>query len=98
MEETTVYGKSSSLPYKSLMEKAVHKEKQILKKSLRVTHLCDGETPELGEEILVSDGKNIWTDTWVEFDIGIGFEQTDYDSDCWWMPFPALPGKEVRND
>ena len=62
------------------------------------TFMWDGETPELGEEVLVSDGKTIWTDTWIEFDIGIGFEQTDYDSDCWWMPFPALPGKEVQND
>lgn len=61
--------------------------------------MWDGETPELFEEFLVSDGKSVWTDTWTEFAIGggaigQGFEYADMDGDCWWMPFPQPPGKD----
>ena len=53
------------------------------------TFMWSGPTPEIGEEVLVTDGKNVWTETWMEFDIGVGFEYTDYS--CWWMSFPKPP-------
>ena len=36
------------------------------------------QTPEIGEEVLVTDGENVWVETWMEFDTGVGFEYTAY--------------------
>ena len=48
-----------------------------------------GQTPDVDEEVLVTDGNSVWVETWMEFDTGVGFEYTAYN--CWWMPFPELP-------
>lgn len=48
--------------------------------------------PDIGEWCLVSDGTHIWLEEWVEFDVGVGFEETD--PPIWWMPLPELPKKE----
>lgn len=56
--------------------------------------MYDGAIPDIDEECIVSDGKYISRDTWVEYEIGVGFEDTD--APCWWMPLPELP--EVEND
>lgn len=53
------------------------------------TFIWCGQTPEIGEEVLVTDGKSVWVETWMEFDTGVGFEYTA--CNCWWMPFPKLP-------
>lgn len=63
-----------------------------------VLFVWEGETLKPGEEVLVSDGKSVWIDVWAKLDTEFGFTQTESCRDCWWMPFPALPGKEVRND
>lgn len=53
------------------------------------TFIWCGQTPEIGEEVLVTDGESVWVETWMEFDTGVGFEYTAYN--CWWMPFPKPP-------
>lgn len=58
-------------------------------KSEGYTSMYDGETPELFETVIVTDGKGIYMREWTEFDIGVGFE--DIDAPCWWMPIPELP-------
>ena len=78
--------------WKKLEKRAAEPEEQ----AQGYMFMWDSEVPELFEEVLVSDGKSVWTDTWVEFDLGVGFEQTDYDSDIWWMPFPPLPVKSNK--
>ena len=58
-----------------------------------------GPTPELEEEVLVtiplSSGKFIdtYTDTWIEFDNGVGFEYTDDSDVIYWMEFPEYNGE-----
>lgn len=48
----------------------------------------DCELPEDGQEILVSNGKHVWKDEWVEADYS-GLESgSDIDDDCAWMPMP----------
>ncbi len=60
--------------------------------------LWDGPKPELGEEVLVtvplSSGKfiNTYTDAWIEFDNGVGFENTDEDV-IYWMEIPKYNGE-----
>lgn len=56
-------------------------------------YMYDCEIPDLFEECLVCDGKYIQIDTWTEFDIGIGFENSD--PDCWWRPLPKVPGEKL---
>ncbi|WP_105242599.1 hypothetical protein [Streptococcus suis] len=56
--------------------------------------MWDCMTPEIDEEVLVSDGKDVWTDTWVECGEGVCFENTDGDK-LYWMPLPEPP-KEVE--
>ena len=57
-----------------------------------------GPTPELDEEVLVTiplpSGKFIdtYTDTWIEFDNGVGFENTDNDV-IYWMEIPQYNGE-----
>lgn len=57
-----------------------------------------GPKPELGEEVLVtvplSSGKfiNTYTDAWIEFDNGVGFEYTDNDV-IYWMELPKYNGE-----
>ena len=44
--------------------------------------------PEDGEEVIMTDGKNIWTDIWED---AWGFESTDVplrESRLFWMPIP----------
>lgn len=56
--------------------------------------MYDSPTPEIGETCLVSDGIDIWLEEWMEFDVGVGFENID--PPCWWMSLPELPDKEGR--
>lgn len=63
--------------------------------------MWDGPIPELGEEVLVtvplSSGKfiNTYTDAWIEFDNGVGFEYTDNDV-IYWMEMPQY-NRELEN-
>lgn len=56
--------------------------------------IWDGATPEINEVVLVSYGENtdVWIDTWVEFDVGTGFYDTDIELGeiCYWMEIPEI--------
>ena len=46
--------------------------------------------------VLVSNGERIWTEDWVEYDEGLGLEDSDAEG-LYWMPLPELP-KEMSNE
>lgn len=52
----------------------------------------EGKTPEIDEEVLVYNPKtqNIYTDIWIDYGEGIGFEDTDEDT-VFWMSYPKPP-------
>lgn len=60
--------------------------------------MWDGTLPDIDEEVLVTfllpSGKFIdtYTDTWIEFDNGVGFENTDNDV-IYWMEIPQYNGE-----
>lgn len=60
--------------------------------------MWEGHAPDIGEEVLVtyplSSGKFIdtYTDTWIEFDNGEGFENADNDV-IYWMQIPQYNGE-----
>lgn len=57
--------------------------------------IWDGPLPEEDEEVLVCIyGHKVCTDTWIAFDDGFGFENTE-STVIFWMPFPEPP-EEVR--
>lgn len=64
--------------------------------------MWDGDIPEIDEEVLVTVPScrggfvDTYTDTWVEFDEGIGFENTDNDI-IYWMEMPKYNG-ELENE
>lgn len=54
----------------------------------------NGQIPNVGEKILVTDGKRVWEDTWVEYDDGYALDSNyDLDEVTAWMPLPK-PYKE----
>mgnify|MGYP007039927157 CR=1 FL=1 len=58
--------------------------------------MWDCQAPEVDETVLVSDGKSIWTEDWVEYDEGLCLEDSITEG-LYWMPLPELP-KEVTNE
>ena len=60
--------------------------------------MWDGTLPDIDEEVLVtyplSTGKFVDTykDTWLDFEIGLGFENTDNDV-IYWMKIPQYNGE-----
>lgn len=58
------------------------------------TFVWEGETPELFNEVLISDGEYVWVDTWNDLGFGIGFGSVYADEECWWLPFPPAPREE----
>ena len=71
-------------------------EKEYYKNS-RIESMWDGYTPEIDEEVLVwtprSDG--VYTDIWIDFDDGIGFENTESEV-IYWMSLPEPPKIEEK--
>lgn len=57
-----------------------------------IEFMWDGKTPELDEEVLVytSESEEVYTDIWVDFNDGIGFENTSSNV-IYWMSFPKPP-------
>lgn len=50
--------------------------------------------PDVDEEILVTDGKHVWQDTWIEYDDGYALDSNyELDEVLAWMPLPK-PYKE----
>lgn len=54
----------------------------------------DGLVPEEDEEVLVTDGKRVWTDIWVWCDAYSCGWESDASSITHWMPFPEPPKEE----
>lgn len=56
------------------------------------------ELPNVGEKILVTDGRRVWKDTWMKYGDGYALD-SDYDLDVVtaWMPLPK-PYKENVNE
>ena len=54
-----------------------------------IEYIWEGKTPEINEEVLVynPETQNIYTDTWIDYGEGIGFEYTDEDV-VFWMSYP----------
>lgn len=63
-----------------------------------VEFVWEGKTPEIDEEVLVYNPKtqNIYTDIWIDYGEGIGFEDTDEDT-VFWMSYPKPP-KEAEEE
>ena len=61
-----------------------------------IEFVWEGKTPEIDEEVLVYNPKtqNIYTDIWIDYGEGIGFENTDEDT-VFWMSYPKPP-KEME--
>lgn len=61
-----------------------------------IEFVWEGRTPEIDEEVLVYNPstQSIYTDIWVDYGEGIGFENTDEDT-VFWMSYPKPP-KEVE--
>lgn len=58
----------------------------------------NGQIPNVGEKILVTDGRRVWEDTWIEYDDGYALDSNyDLDEVTAWMPLPE-PYKENEND
>lgn len=82
--------------HKVYLRKMTEEEKEFYQGDY--DEIWDGELPELDEEVLVTipltDGKFIETyvDTWIEFDNGVGFENTENDV-IYWMELPQYNGE-----
>lgn len=57
-----------------------------------IEFIWEGKTPEIDEEVLVYNPstQKIYTDIWVDYGEGIGFEDTDEDT-VFWMSYPKPP-------
>lgn len=56
------------------------------------------QIPDVDEEILVTDGKHVWEDTWIEYDDGYALDSNyELDEVTAWMPLPK-PYKEKENE
>lgn len=54
--------------------------------------------PDVDEEILVTDGKHVWEDTWIEYDDGYALDSNyELDEATAWMPLPK-PYKVNENE
>lgn len=63
-----------------------------------IEFIWEGKTPEIDEEVLVYNPstQSIYTDIWVDYGEGIGFEDTDEDT-VFWMSYPKPP-KEMEEE
>ena len=82
--------------HKLYLRKMTEEEKEFYQSDY--DEIWDGKLPNLGEEVLVtiplSSGEftDTYTDTWIEFDNGVGFENTDEDV-IYWMELPKYNGE-----
>lgn len=58
-----------------------------------VSSIWDGVTPDVDEEVLVYTPEiGVTTDTWIDYENGVGFENYDYDV-IYWTSFPEPPNE-----
>lgn len=56
----------------------------------------DGAIPEEDEDVIVSDGKNVWIDTWIYYDAySCGFDNASSLEEFYWASIPKPPIGEV---
>lgn len=57
-----------------------------------IEYIWEGETPEIDEEVIVYNPitQGIYTDIWIDYGEGVGFENTDEDT-VFWMSYPQPP-------
>lgn len=85
---------------KVYLREMIEEEKEFYKGDF--DEIWDGDIPELNEEVLVtfplSSGgfTDTFIDTWVDFDEGVGFENTENDI-IYWMEIPQYNG-ELENE
>ena len=59
----------------------------------KVTRIWEGVTPEIDEEVLVYTPKSgVTTDTWVDYEDGVGFENFEEEV-IYWTSFPEPPNE-----
>lgn len=95
-EQTLQINNSEERNMKHTDWKKLHKDPLLSKKKKecgdKIEFMQDGKTPELDEEVLVytSESEEVYTDIWVDFNDGIGFENTSSNV-IYWMSFPKTP-------
>lgn len=58
-----------------------------------MTSIWEGVTPEINEEVLVYTPKSgVTTDTWVDYEDGVGFENFEEEV-IYWTSFPEPPNE-----
>ena len=63
-------------------------EKELFKD---VAFMWDSPVPDIGETVFVSNGNDIWLETWTDFDgDAVGLEDNDAEG-LYWMSLPKLP-------
>ena len=59
----------------------------------KVASIWEGVTPEIDEEVLVYTPKSgVTTDTWVDYEDGVGFENFEEEV-IYWTSFPEPPNE-----
>mgnify|MGYP000848634222 FL=1 len=85
--------------WNKLTTRPLDEEEKEYYKNSRIESMWDGYTPEIDEEVLVwiprSDG--VYTDIWIDFDDGIGFENTESEV-IYWMSLPEPPKIKEKKD
>lgn len=82
--------------HKVYLRKMTEEEKEFYQGDF--DEMRDGTLPDIDEEVLVtyplSSGEfvNTYKDTWLDFEIGLGFENTDNDV-IYWMKIPQYNGE-----
>ena len=82
--------------HKVYLRKMTEEEKEFYQGDSE--EIWDGDIPELDEEVLVtyplSSGEFVDTfiDTWVDFEVGVGFENTE-NGVFYWMELPKYNGE-----
>lgn len=85
--------------WNKLTTRPLDEEEKEYYKDSRIDFMWDGYTPEIDEEVLVWTPRSIgvYTDTWVDFDNGVGFENTDNEV-IYWMSLPEPPKIKEKKD
>lgn len=60
-------------------------------------YILDCTTPDDGQEILVSNGRYVWTDTFYKDGDQCYLDGGSELDDCWWKPMPEPPKENERD-
>lgn len=81
-----------NMKWNKLTARPLDDEEKEYYKNSRIDSMWDGYTPEIDEEVLVWTPRSggVYTDIWIDFDDGIGFENTESEV-IYWMSLPEPP-------